>query len=575
MAFEKPISIKEAIENMEARQFLLPSIQREFVWKPEQMEKLFDSLMKEYPVGSFLFWSVQGDNVQNYQFYEFIRDYHEKDNKRNPKANTAGMHSLTAILDGQQRLTSLYIGLKGSYTEKLPYKRVNDPNAYEKKKLYLNLLAPSDRIDFRYDFRFLSDKEVASFPANEYFWYRVGDVLNCNGMPDIFKFITANNITDNFASECLMMLFQQIIMSPVIHFFTEKGNELDKVLNIFIRVNSGGTQLTYSDLLLSIATAQWENEDARDKITELVDEINEYGDGFNFDKDIVLKSCLVLCDFSDISFKVDNFNTANMKKIEDEWETIALALKTTIKLLASFGFNSKTLTANSVIIPVAYYIYKNNNPVNFDIAKQHLDDRIQIKKFVIVSLLKRIFGGQPDNVLRPLREIIKGMLSSFSFDIIKMSLKITNKSLKIDEEDINELLYTKYGSNYAFSLLSLLYPTLDYRNIFHQDHIIPRSLLKSQAKLRKLGLTNDQINFCIESVDYIGNLQLIEGIPNIEKSDMPTQQWIDQTFPTVQEQAEYKQKNYIPAVDLTADNFKEFMEQREARIVDKLKQILI
>ena len=575
MAFEKPISIKEAIENMEARQFLLPSIQREFVWKPEQMEKLFDSLMKEYPVGSFLFWSVQGENVQNYQFYEFIRDYHEKDNKRNPKANTSGMHSLTAILDGQQRLTSLYIGLKGSYTEKLPYKRVNDPNAYEKKKLYLNLLAPSDRIDFRYDFRFLSDKEMNSFPANEYFWYRVGDVLNCNGMPDIFKFITANNITDNFASECLMMLFQQIIMSPVIHFFTEKGNELDKVLNIFIRVNSGGTQLTYSDLLLSIATAQWENEDARDRITELVDEINEYGDGFNFDKDIVLKCCLVLCDFSDISFKVDNFNTANMKKIEHEWETIALALKTTIKLLASFGFNAKTLTANSVIIPVAYYIYKNNKPVNFDIAKQHLDDRIQIKKFVIVSLLKRIFGGQPDNVLRPMREIIKGMVNSFSFDTIKMSLKITNKSLKIDEEDINELLYTKYGSNYAFSLLSLLYPTLDYRNIFHQDHIIPRSLLKSQAKLRKFGLTNDQINFCIESVDYIGNLQLIEGIPNIEKSDMPTQQWIDQTFPTVEEQAEYKQKNYIPAVDLTADNFKEFMEKREARMVDKLKQILI
>jgi uncharacterized protein with ParB-like and HNH nuclease domain len=575
MAFEKPISIKEAVENMEARQFLLPSIQREFVWKPEQMEKLFDSLMKEYPVGSFLFWYVKEENVQNYQFYEFIRDFHEKDNKRNPKANTSGMHALTAILDGQQRLTSLYIGLKGSYTEKLPYKRVNDPNAYEKKKLYLNLLAPSDRIDFRYDFRFLSDKEKASYPSGEYFWYRVGDILNCNGMPDIFKFITANNITENFASECLMMLFQQVIMSPVIHFFTEKGNELDKVLNIFIRVNSGGTQLTYSDLLLSIATAQWENEDARDRITELVDEINEYGDGFNFDKDIVLKSCLILCDFSDISFKVDNFNNTNMKKIEDEWESIAQALRTTVKLFVSFGFNAKTLTANSIIIPVAYYIYKNNNPVNFDIANKHLDDRIQIKKFVIVSLLKRVFGGQPDNVLRPMREIIKGMLNSFSFDTMKTNLKITNKSLKIDEEDINELLYTKYGSNYAFSLLSLLYPTLDYRNIFHQDHIIPRSLLKSQAKLRKLGLTNDQINFCLENVDYIGNVQLLEGVPNIEKSDMATQQWIDKIFPTAQEQADYKQKNYIPAVDLTADKFQEFMEQREKRIADKLKQILI
>lgn len=516
-----------------------------------------------------------GGNVQNYQFYEFIRDFHEKDNKRNPKANTSGMHALTAILDGQQRLTSLYIGLKGSYTEKLPYKRVNDPNAYERKRLYLNLLAPSDRIDFRYDFRFLSDKEVAAFPQGEYFWYRVGDILNCSGMPDIFKFITANNITENFASECLMMLFQQVIMSPVIHFFMEKGNELDKVLNIFIRVNSGGTQLTYSDLLLSIATAQWENEDARDKITELVDEINDYGDGFNFDKDIVLKSCLVLCDFTDISFKVDNFNAANMKKIEDEWDTIAQSIRIAVKLLVSFGYNGKTLTANSVIIPVAYYIYKIGNPINFDVASKHLDDRNQIKKFVIVSLLKRVFGGQPDNVLRPMREIIKGMADKFSFDAIKSNLKITNKSLKIDDDDINELLYTKYGSNYAFSLLALLYPTLDYRNIFHQDHIIPRSLLKSQAKLRKLGLTTDQINFCLENVDYIGNLQLLEGIPNIEKSDMPTQQWLDQTYPTAQEQTDYKQKHYIPYVELSANKFEEFMKQRETLIINKLKQILI
>lgn len=575
VAFEKPITIKEAVENIEARQFLLPSIQREFVWKPEQMEKLFDSLLKEYPVGSFLFWSVQGENVQNYQFYEFIRDYHEKDNKRNPKASTAGMHSLTAILDGQQRLTSLYMGLKGSYAERRRYKRSSDQSSYEKKKLYLNLLAPADRVDFRYDFRFLSEKEVASFPAEGYFWYRVGDILNCNGMPDIFKFITTNNITGNFASECLMMLFQQVIMSPVIHFFMEKGNELDKVLNIFIRVNSGGTQLTYSDLLLSIATAQWENEDARDQITELVDEINGYGDGFTFDKDIVLKTCLVLCDFSDISFKVDNFNTANMQKIEDEWEKIADAIRTTVKLFVSFGFSAKTLTANSVMIPLAYYIYKNGNPQSFEIASRYQDERAQMKKFVIVALLKRVFGGQPDNVLRPLRELVKGMLSAFDFDTIKKGLKVTNKSLTVDEDDINDLLYTKYGSKYAFSILSLLYPTLDYRNIFHQDHIFPRSLLKSQAKLRKLGLTDEQMSYCMENVDYIGNIQLLEGVPNMEKSDKEPKQWIEQTFPTAQEQADYKQKHYIPAVELSAGNFEQFLQQREELLADKLKQMLL
>ena len=87
------------------------------------------------------------------------------------------------------------------------------------------------------------------------------------------------------------------------------------MLNIFIRVNSGGTTLSYSDLLLSIATAQWKNKDARQEITKFVDEINQIGNGFNFDKDFVLKACLVLCDFKDIAFKVDNFNAETMQKL--------------------------------------------------------------------------------------------------------------------------------------------------------------------------------------------------------------------------------------------------------------------
>lgn len=93
-----------------------------------------------------------------------------------------------------------------------------------------------------------------------------------------------------------------------ISYYLEESTELDKVLNIFIRVNSGGTTLSYSDLLLSFATAQWQEKDAREELNKFVDEVNMIGRGFNVGKDIVLKSCLVLCGFSDISFKVDNFN---------------------------------------------------------------------------------------------------------------------------------------------------------------------------------------------------------------------------------------------------------------------------
>ena len=103
--------------------------------------------MRDYPISSFLFWEVEKSNIPKYQFYEFIRDYHERDQRHNPKADLYGESGITAILDGQQRLTSLYIGLKGTYTSKLPRKKWDDDAAFPKRKLYLNLLSPSDEED--------------------------------------------------------------------------------------------------------------------------------------------------------------------------------------------------------------------------------------------------------------------------------------------------------------------------------------------------------------------------------------------------------------------------------------------
>ena len=58
MAYEKPITIKEAIASIEDGKYVLPSIQREFVWDTEQIEALFDSLMQDHPINTFLFWKV-------------------------------------------------------------------------------------------------------------------------------------------------------------------------------------------------------------------------------------------------------------------------------------------------------------------------------------------------------------------------------------------------------------------------------------------------------------------------------------------------------------------------------------
>ncbi|RPJ49789.1 MAG: DUF262 domain-containing protein [Methanobacteriota archaeon] len=108
MSFERPITIREAVDNIHRKEYLLPAIQREFVWDDDQIVRLFDSLMRGYPIGSFLFWKVEKDRSKRFQFYEFIRNYHQRDCKHNPKADISGEEGITAVLDGQQRLTALY-----------------------------------------------------------------------------------------------------------------------------------------------------------------------------------------------------------------------------------------------------------------------------------------------------------------------------------------------------------------------------------------------------------------------------------------------------------------------------------
>ena len=131
--YQLPLTIRDAIASIHRKDFLLPAIQREFVWSEEQIIRLFDSLMRKFPIGSFLFWNVNKQNIENFEYYEFIRNYHERDNFRNPKANITGEKAITAILDGQQRLTSLYIALKGNYASKIPRRRWDNDDAFPKK----------------------------------------------------------------------------------------------------------------------------------------------------------------------------------------------------------------------------------------------------------------------------------------------------------------------------------------------------------------------------------------------------------------------------------------------------------
>ena len=584
MAYETPITIAEVMKNISADRYVLPSIQREYVWDTDQIETLFDSLMRNYPIGTFLFWEINKEHVNDYDFYGFIRNYHEKKFEHNKKINLKGSDGVTAVLDGQQRLTSIYLGLKGTYAYKLKYLARNNENAYPVRKLYLNLLSSPEDSDNEYDFRFLSEKEVQN-DQNTY-WFEVGKILDMQEDGDVSIFVSDNisyseefhysREQSRFAINALSKLYNVINKAGMISYYRERTVDLDKVLNIFIRVNSGGTKLSYSDLLLSIASAQWETHDAREEITDFVDDVNAIGDGFRINKDFVLKTALVLSDFSNIAFKVDNFNKQNMMKIESRWDDIKKAIKQAVLLVSSYGYSGETLTSNNALIPIAYYLMKIGMPDNFVDSGTTKANREKIKKWLIRSLLKKAFSGQPDNVLRPIRDILRvNGTNDFPTNQIMDKFKGTNKSIQFTEDDIDEyLLKLKYGKSETLSTLMLLYPSLDFSNKFHEDHMYPKSKF-TKSYLRKMNVTEDKLDEYIDSVNDISNLQLLAAQLNEEKLATDFSKWFNSQYLTESDKIQYRTINYMPDMDYTYENYSAFIKGRRKLLKAQLIKILL
>ena len=159
-------TVREALQRIEQRQLRMPAIQREFVWRQRQIENLFDSLTRGFPIGSFLFWNVEPTTVGQFQFYGFIRDFHRRDHAQAPKDDPIPGQGLTAVLDGQQRLTAMHIGLRGSYAEKKPHLWWSNDAAFPESRLYLDLhyeptrTQGEDESESEHPFKFLTESEL-------------------------------------------------------------------------------------------------------------------------------------------------------------------------------------------------------------------------------------------------------------------------------------------------------------------------------------------------------------------------------------------------------------------------------
>ena len=444
-----PIRVNDIVRQVN-RDWYLPAIQRELVWNTDRIERLFDSILSDFPIGSFLFWNLEEQNKSKWPIYEFIREYNE-DKSHNVQANMNGIQKdITLVLDGQQRITSLYIGLKGSY--RYFYYR------WRTTQLYLNLLkdpVPNEENpeELTYEFSFRENDEASD--AFKQLWYPVGRILDFDDAED-----AKSNMKKHLSSfpeeaqvnanRLIGKLHNRIHTTLVGNYYQEKSQDYDKVLQVFVRANSAGQPLAYSDLLLATATAQWDTLDARSEIHNFTDFLNETGTGYKFGKDFVLKACLYLCETLPIQYKVKNFTKPNLLIIESNWESIKKTLASTVRLISRFGFHSKNVVAPLALLPIAFYLWKRGNP-NFDKSSsaEDAEAQIAIRNWFVFSTLKNAFGGSSDTTLTRLRQILMKFDSDALFPAgeLYQSLDIEPS---LSDAEIDRILEYQYQGRYTY-----------------------------------------------------------------------------------------------------------------------------
>lgn len=531
--------------------FWLPNIQRHFVWSEEQIERLYDSILREYPIGSFLIWRTKSD-IKHRKFIDTwkdsikITDYYVPENG-NPKM---------LVLDGQQRIQSLLIGLNGSYNG---------------KELYFNILSGDLKSpeDMRYDFSFMD--KTAIFP-----WIKFKQIVSSDKKSrDIKKDILANatdklddekddRIQENIELIRNVFCTQENIAYQIIDCVDRaEAYTDDDIVEIFIRANSGGTTLNKSDLMFSLLINSWEEAD--ENMYELLDVLNKTG--YKFTRDFIIKTCLVLLN-QGARYNVDKLRDDKVRQgILDKWDAITKAIKTVKDYVYGNTFlkTDKTIPSYLSLIPLIYFAYHYSNKW----ANGYKD----YDKYLIRTSLTGSFGGTPDNLLD---KIVKQINEDQNFLLNNVfgAIREVNRSLELSKDTILGLNYWKkelhlffnlwYGFNYQ--------PTLQ-NNYPAVDHIFPQSVLKQQKLPNPETGRLNIMKYKWQDRDQIGNLMLLTAVENGSggKTDILPEIWF------ADKSDEYLYLHLIPRDKnlWKIENFEAFVEERKKLILQKFDYLII
>jgi len=537
------LSVFDALILIEKGEIIVPDFQRDYCWTTEDITKLYLSIIEDFPIGSFIFWKPKGEflNRCSSNFYKMLTEVYKTKQGfvKNLTVNQlcdktfeeTTKHSV--VLDGQQRLTSFFLSLKGHYYVKKNKGYDNNPSNYVEKNLYFNLVNDSNETN---PFCFLTNEE-----ALEGHYFLIKDILRFSGNPQSGKYNFRKFVEEKIsetpagknqsALDKLTILYERLSEESqnksLVHYFLIDKESYDDALDIFVRVNSTGQKLNKTDLIFGKLIDKWDSPNSskggkRKEIENYLRKINN-NYGFNFTKDFLLRAAILIANNGKSGLSMEAISKSDtIQQIRSNWPSITGCIDKTAKIMKEIGLSDERILAYNAIMPIIYYFSLKGT------AKKD-KDKNELRKYFAVSFSKRIFGASSDSIITNVCQIIKNNIKKYhSFNMhIFDTFSSGGKSFKVNvKDDINYWIehFNKGPKTYPF--LMLLSPSLDLsHNIFDQDHSHADALFNDK-NLEALGLQPDKIQLWKEKRNHIPNLSFMDSSWNRSKSKTDLSTWI-------------------------------------------------
>lgn len=555
---ENSITIYEALQNIKNGKYVMPAFQRQFVWSMEQIEKLWDSVLLHYPIATFLFWHVDNINVTGDTYFcNFMQDITFNNRKDSDSTNYDLVNinvetTDTAILDGQQRLTSLFLSLLGE-----AYIRPNYARKKGGERLITKLLIEMNRNKIetdeeeyntkKYDIQFRTGRispthfDIKNILGDKF----QNDSTRDSAIEEAIATVPADS--KGYARNILKTLYEKIFAEKLVRYTEILDMGQDDALEMFVRFNSGGKALKKHEITMSILEAYWPS--AKKEFGKLLtDSYAGYG------TDFIIRTALML--YGDVV--KSNISRKIADELKGNWNDFKKALINLESVLKGMKIEVRRFASSwNVLLPIIYFIYYNPE------YKNHL---VAVRAYLLRAVFFTYFQSGTTSKLQQ----IKSKINEFDYEVTIEMLDQIN-DLRVTEGKIEDVLNSEKGGRVAGEVLHYL--SLDWvdKNFkYEQDHLHPENRFRNS---KPPSITPEDWRKWWRNRNRIPNLHLLEGRSNSSKSDM---RLIDFYNDMNNEQKDrFRETAIIPNdIHLDIEHFEVFFDARKKLLTEKIRVLL-